>query len=614
AIAIMQLAEKNKLSVDKPLSKYLPEVAAKLGQEVTLHDLLTHTAGVANYYDMIEYINYFYNIEKIEDLVNIITTKSLEFTPGSRVKHSPSGYVLLAAVVQEVSGMRYEDYIQENVFDKAGMVNSGMYNWSETVPNKGTGYTFSKSGKPVLAPDYWGAFPFGADAAYCSSRDLIRFERAFVEGKLVSEASINKMSQNTLFSDSTIVGSNLIEGEVRGYGYGWKVYEVADQKVMQQGGTLFGLSADIRSYDKDDYTFIVLSNYYPGTAERVADELERCIYEEDYIVPAHPVGYFLAHSIKEEGIDYVLNNYNQILAENDLVNERVWELNALGQEYMKTGQLEMALAIFKHNIKKFKNEPIAYDSLGETYFKLGDYDKAELNFKERLARLPGDKRAKGMLDYIAEEREKSEAKQRLQALNDTEKSNTLTASTNDDFSPIIPTTSAKTASTTSVTKKPVATINKTVAQKSSNVPNPALISKASATKKTVPKPSKPTTTATKSSSTLNIELVNEAPSNLPPLPSSTKKTTTPAPELAPLTEEEELPLDTKIYTIVDRMPRFVGGQTAIFEFLTKNLNYPAQAAVNNVEGTVYVSFIVNERGGVQNVKVNKGLKAQNSGC
>lgn len=389
ATIIMQLIEEGKISRFDYVKDYLPDLPLALSEKVTIHHLLTHTSGIKNYYETADYIVGFTKIKKIDDVLEIILKQPLEFAVGTKAKISQSNYVLLAKIIEILTDTPYQQYIQENIFEVAGMEDSGAYYWDETVSNKAIGYTFQKNGAPIIPANYWGAFPFGGDALYSTSEDLLKFMTAFHQHTFLSAESIKEMlAYGVPTADSTMIQ------------YGWRTKMLNSQQVLLQNGKIEGLSVDMRYYPDDGYTIIVLSNYFEDKAIEMANRIEKVLYDDSFVVAAHPLGFFLNEIIKESGVEFVANNLNNILDTNGYELEKVWTLYSLGYDLMDAGKIDEAGEIFKINLSKFPSEPMAYDSMGAYYDKAGEYRLALQNFERKLQLSPGDKRAQSMITYL----------------------------------------------------------------------------------------------------------------------------------------------------------------------------------------------------------------------
>lgn len=134
AAAILQLQDRGLLDVQAPVKTYLPDYPHKT---VTLHHLLTHTAGLPNLTSTPEYFEWMQRPATLEELIARFRDLPLEFEPGSQHRYSNSGYVLLTQVIEILSGQSYDDYVQDNLLTPLGMSNTG---YDGSFPGLATGY------------------------------------------------------------------------------------------------------------------------------------------------------------------------------------------------------------------------------------------------------------------------------------------------------------------------------------------------------------------------------------------------------------------------------------------------------------------------------------------
>ena len=411
AVAIMQLVEKNKIDLQAPISKYLPNLTTDIG-DLTIHQLLTHTTGLPNYYTNLDYVNDFFAIKNINEMMQLIVSQKKQLNTSFHT-NTPSDYVLLAAVIEKVAQKEYREYITENILKPSGMNFSDLYSWNEVIENNAVGYSFTSrdslnqkrtvvkrkrsvdnNQEAFQTAEYWGAYPFGADGVYTTAEDLLKFMKNLLQNKLLS-----KKYTDTLFHNYSIKDINA-KSSLEQYGYGFLTKNTNGQKVLMQGGTLDALSTQIRHYTEDNYTIIVFSNYYANRAEDIADKIERSIYDNEYIVPTEPIGFVFNQYIEQEGLVYVSNNFDEILRRNNIKLDKYYPLNKLSESYMQVGETLTALEILKLNLRRFPNEPMVFDAIGECYLQMKQYDQAIDWFRKKITLLPTDKRAKSMIDYI----------------------------------------------------------------------------------------------------------------------------------------------------------------------------------------------------------------------
>ncbi len=395
ATAIMQLAEKGKINIYSPIKMYLPDLPVEMG-ELTIHHLLTETGGVPDYYTSMDYHAAYKDMRSIDDLVSIIAKHTGECNTSVH-EESNSAYVLLGAIVERTSGLSFQEYIEKKLLEPINSENIGLFFWDETVANRAVGYNFTDESDPLIAPQAFGAFPYGDDALYVNVLDMLKFETAFFN----SSRLVSMDSRDVMLTD---YASELNPNTAYGYGYGWKMKENDKTgQVFFQNGSMDGLSTDYRYYSDKGYSLVVLSNYYDERAAEVCDALEKAIFDDDFLVPIDPIAFLLSQELDEQGTDYVVQNLDAILTEKQLKIDAVWTLNTLGRSLMdERMDPENARLILEKNKNLFPQEDIVYDSLGECQFKLGNFQAALANFEKRLQLLPGDKRSLAMIEVIKE--------------------------------------------------------------------------------------------------------------------------------------------------------------------------------------------------------------------
>ena len=209
AVAILQLNEQNKLSLDDTLDKYFPEY--ETGKKITIYNLLHMTSGIADYCNDPDS---FWNIsgaeaadqklsdmflDKItdEEFLQALYKAPLDFAPGTRFGYSNTNYHLLAFIIEKVSGMKYCDYVKKNIFDKCGMTKTTSMavgdmtyvpeDFDELVKS---GFT-DKDGYPAGPNNYRGD-----SGIHSCLTDMVKFDRALFSGTLLNNASMEILLKN----------------------------------------------------------------------------------------------------------------------------------------------------------------------------------------------------------------------------------------------------------------------------------------------------------------------------------------------------------------------------------------------------------------------------------
>src|SRR5687768_11004790 len=141
AALTLQLVEQGKIKLDGKITDYLPDYRQDIGQKVTVHHLLTHTSGIPSYTGQPGFFeNVSRNPYKVVDFVKQYASGDLEYEPGSKYSYNNSGYFLLGAIIERVTGKSYEQVLKENILDPAGMKNTGYDHHDTLIPKRAAGY------------------------------------------------------------------------------------------------------------------------------------------------------------------------------------------------------------------------------------------------------------------------------------------------------------------------------------------------------------------------------------------------------------------------------------------------------------------------------------------
>ncbi|GJJ02201.1 hypothetical protein RugamoR64_27390 [Duganella rhizosphaerae] len=267
AASVLLLQERGKLAVSDPVSKYLGGLPAAWSK-VTIFQLLNHTSGIANFTSTKEYQAIEPFTKKPEESVALVRDKPLEFESGSRFSYSNTGYVLLGALIEKVSGQTYDAFVRQNIFEPLGMKDSG-YDWNANVlPNRAAGYARGKNGM-TNAGFINMSIPHAAGALYSTTGDLLRWQRGLYEGKLLSPASLEAMT--TPYHS--------------GYGFGLGIQQKDGGKEVGHGGGIEGFATEVHYRMADKISVIVLSNVEGSELESLTAGLTATARGVTYVMP-----------------------------------------------------------------------------------------------------------------------------------------------------------------------------------------------------------------------------------------------------------------------------------------------------------------------------------------
>jgi CubicO group peptidase (beta-lactamase class C family) len=251
SVCILMLTEQGKLSLKDPLSKYIADYPR--GNEITLHHLLNHTSGITSYTNLPEFRAKTRLDMAPEEIIASFKNLPLEFNPGEKHAYTNSGYALLGYIIEQLSGMSYEDFVQKNIFDKLGMKNSCYANSYKIIPNRANGYQLYE-GNYENAEYMSTTIPYAAGSLMSTIDDMFLWYKAIHNNTLISASS-----KQLAFTNYT-----LTNGKLTNYGYGWAINELAGTTTIEHTGGINGFTTSgIYVPEKNIYA-IVLTNRDDG--------------------------------------------------------------------------------------------------------------------------------------------------------------------------------------------------------------------------------------------------------------------------------------------------------------------------------------------------------------
>jgi CubicO group peptidase (beta-lactamase class C family) len=255
AVATMQLVQAGKLSLDDPLGKYLTgypnrELAAK----VTIGELLTNTGGTGDIWGP-EYDRHRAELRTLQDYIDLFGQRPLRFEPGSRWEYSNYGFILLGAVIEKVSGARYDDYVREHIFVPAGMSSTGP---EPGNADRGTGSMKGTNGVGSATADSSADRGTSAGGGYSTVEDLLRFAVALREQKLLDARTAKLMTTGRVANPFGMDA----------YGFGVQTFN--GNRCFGHNGRGPGVNGDLEVCLDSSYVIVVLANIDPPAAEQVS--------------------------------------------------------------------------------------------------------------------------------------------------------------------------------------------------------------------------------------------------------------------------------------------------------------------------------------------------------
>jgi len=264
AAAILLLKERGRLSVQDPVCSYFSPCPQAWSQ-VTLEHLLTHTSGIPSYTAFSEFSALLGTPVSVDDLIARFSSMPLLFTPGSRWSYSNSGYIVLGALVERLSGRTYADFLQENVFTPLGMADSGYDSDDPAPPLHATGYL-----RPGVKPVRFSMSEvYAAGALYSTVEDLYAWDLALLANRLVNADDLAAMTTPHISCPS----GGCALGDDTGYGYGWFVAAEPAGTYVYHWGHIDGFVTSNGFYAAQKTFVVVLSNLETTDAFAISTRL-----------------------------------------------------------------------------------------------------------------------------------------------------------------------------------------------------------------------------------------------------------------------------------------------------------------------------------------------------
>lgn len=279
AAGILQLIESGRIRFDDTLGTLLDIPLNDIDKDVTVRQLLNHTSGVPDYFDesvMDEYEELWadypnYKIRHNSDLLPLFINKPMMYPKGTKFQYNNSGYVLLAMIMEKVTGMYFDQYLKENIFDICGMEATGYYELDKLPARCANNYIYCADTNEyrtnIFSVDAKGT---GAGGAFITVKDIVHFWTHLLEGKLISKALVADM-----LSKQSGDGADAEEGY---YGYGmWIIDNPNGRDLAYFQGCDPGVSF-LSEYDPNNGIISVLVSNYGDNVWREMRKIRKALY------------------------------------------------------------------------------------------------------------------------------------------------------------------------------------------------------------------------------------------------------------------------------------------------------------------------------------------------
>ncbi|WP_016956069.1 serine hydrolase domain-containing protein [Catenovulum agarivorans] len=248
AAAIMLLQEQGKLSVKDPINQHLGKYQNPLWQDVSIEHLLTHSSGIAEILRLVHSSQWNNENTSLDDLIGYFSQEPLQFEPGGQTSYSNSGFILLGAIIEQVSNTSYANFMQQHIFQPLEMKHSFICQCTDNS----LGDVFGTKGSIGSPANLNGAVAFSAGAMVSTVEDLAKWAQAINTNKLLSNHSWKVIFRRYKLTNKS-------ESE---FGYGWVIDSNPTPPSYWHNGALPGFSSDILIKPNENITIITLTNQY----------------------------------------------------------------------------------------------------------------------------------------------------------------------------------------------------------------------------------------------------------------------------------------------------------------------------------------------------------------
>lgn len=387
ATAILKLMESKKLKVSDKIVDYFPQTPLDK-QNITIHQLLTHTSGISPSTGGFRYDN-----ASKQQFLEDFSKSELMYQPGTKHTYANANYILLAAIIEEVSQQDYETFLRENLWNPVGMNHTGYKKVDFDSEELAHGYTFQMTSGEwkdwgitqeylPYTNDHW--YSIGKGDIYSTVEDLFKWHLALEENKVLI-AETKELMETAFVSEND-------EGTSH-YGYGWAIFNSSkNSKIVTHNGSNGIFFADFIRIIDDGIVIIALSNVILNNqSENVGWEIARMLSDCNYNPEIMPQNiYELVFKFMRSNSPENANELPKFISE--AVHEPLKDkavLNRIGfRQISESLDVEWGIALLKLNTSIFPDDGNLWDSLGEGYYLLEETENAIASFQKALELKP----------------------------------------------------------------------------------------------------------------------------------------------------------------------------------------------------------------------------------
>ena len=395
ATAVMQLVEKGRMSLDAPITTYLPyfEIADPRAKTITVRQMLTHTSGMPDVGDY-EWDRPQYDDGALERYVRSLKDQKLVFAPGERMQYSNMAYEILGDAVAKASGMTFEEYVQQNILQPLGMTDSTLLVKDANPALMTWGQELDGRGHPFASHVYpYNRMHTPSSNLHSNVKDMSRWAIANLDaatldgGQLDGQRILEKATLEQMWTPAHELAPPGPDVRRQAIGLSWFLGKHRGHDIVSHGGGDTGYITDLVMIPEGRKAVVWMANVdYIGQPPVTRAALDTVLgLTPEPIVSKRSAGRVLMATWKDGGLDAALKQYADFKKnQSDLYDLGEDELNTLGYFLLGEKKNDEALRVFRMNVEAFPKSANAQDSLGEALEISGDKAAAREAYERAL--------------------------------------------------------------------------------------------------------------------------------------------------------------------------------------------------------------------------------------
>ena len=376
SIVIKQLIYEGKLKYSSKLTDHISGFQDPNTKKIDVRHLLNHESGFGDYHDD-EYFDAPKSEKTLQKIVEKAKSTRLYFDPGTEQEYSNTGYVLLGAIIEKVTGKSYFDNVKKRIIEPLELKNTYVEHLEKQSDRVAHGYFYSPLG--ILEKNESLQDEPNPDGGFLSTtEDIVTFYRSYYYDTVLLTEEIKKKDQFFQYIRSLPKG-----------------------KAPLSAGGFEGFNTAMYHVLSDDRSIVVFANMDEPVAERIADDILDITRGQQPAEPKRPAIQNVRIAFEEKGAEYIKANFEDLTENYHPEDPKDWILNDLGYAFLfGKNDPNSALKLFELNTQLFPEIANTWDSLGEAYFNNGDKVKSKECYQKALKLNPDMESAKEKLSQM----------------------------------------------------------------------------------------------------------------------------------------------------------------------------------------------------------------------